>query len=207
MHNRYFAALFTPAVQAEQARHGSQQAYARMNRPEDETVADRLTGAEAAFIAARDSFYLATVSESGWPYLQHRGGPAGFVQVLDEATLAWPDFTGNRQYVSIGNVAGEDRVSLFFMDYARRRRLKVLGRLRVLESAADPELASALEPRDYGAKVQHIMQVKVEAFDWNCPQHITPRFTAEEVDRVVGPLEAEIAELKARLAAAGSIPV
>jgi len=173
---RHFARLaFTPAVQAEQTRIGSRAAYARMEEAGRDDAT--LGAAEAAFIAARDSFTMATVSETGWPYIQHRGGPPGFIRALDPHTLGFAELSGNRQHISAGNLAGNDRVALFFLDHARRRRLKLLGRARVVQDAA---LEAALTPPGREALVQGVMLIAVEAHDWNCPQHITPRFTAEE---------------------------
>jgi predicted pyridoxine 5'-phosphate oxidase superfamily flavin-nucleotide-binding protein len=139
---------------------------------------DRLTGDEAEFIAGRDGFYLATVSASGWPYLQHRGGPRGFVRTLDEHTLGYADFGGNRQYISMGNLADDDRAALFFMDYANRQRLKLLGHVSV---SHDAELIERLAVPGYEARLERAVLIRVEAFDWNCPQHITPRYTEEEI--------------------------
>jgi predicted pyridoxine 5'-phosphate oxidase superfamily flavin-nucleotide-binding protein len=173
---RHFAELaFTPAVQAEQERIGSRRAYARMAESGREDTA--LGPAEAGFIAARDGFMLASVSETGWPYVQHRGGPPGFVHVLDDRTLGFADLVGNRQHVTAGNLAGNDRVALFFLDHARQRRLKLLGRARLVEDAA---LVARLVPPGAEDLGRAAMLVRVEAFDWNCPQHITPRFTAAE---------------------------
>ena len=198
MRHRFFATAFTPSVQAEQARHGSQAGYDRLVSAEDGEP-DGLTSVETDFIAARDSFYLGTVSETGSPHVQHRGGPAGFVHVLDDRTLAWADFSGNRQYVSIGNTAINNRVALFFMDYPGRHRLKVLGRMTTTEIEARPDLRAKLEVAGYGAAIEHAILVAVEAFDWNCPQHITPRFTAAQVEDAVAPLRRQIAELQERL--------
>jgi predicted pyridoxine 5'-phosphate oxidase superfamily flavin-nucleotide-binding protein len=137
---------------------------------------------EAAFVAARDSFYLATVSETGWPYLQHRGGPPGFLKVIGPSTLAFADFGGNRQFVSVGNAATNDRVSLFLMDYAHQLRLKVLGRMRMFDlGEAPPEVVFEVELPGYPARIERVAIIEVAAFDWNCPQHITPRFTAAEL--------------------------
>lgn len=194
MAHRFAELTFTPAVLAAQARLGSQ--AARMladSRPRGQ----RLGEDEAAFIAARDSFYMATVSESGWPYVQHRGGPAGFLRVLDEGTLAFADFRGNRQYLSVGNLSQNDRVCLFLMDYPHRARLKVLGRAERVE---DPALLARLSPPD--ARVEGGFLIRVEAFDWNCPQHITERYTLAEVEAAVAPLRQRIAELEAALSAA-----
>jgi uncharacterized protein len=173
---RHYAELaFTPAVQAAQARIGSQRHYARVAAEGREDSV--LGAAEVEFLGARDSFYLATVSETGWPYLQHRGGPPGFVQVLDGRTIGFADLSGNRQQVSLGNLAGDDRTALFFMDYANRRRLKVLGHLRASE---DPALIARLAWPAEAHRAERAMLLTVAGFEWNCPQHITPRFTAAE---------------------------
>lgn len=189
---------FTPTVRRLQEEMGSRAAYARMDAlPE---AANTLLGeAEAAFISARDSFYMGSVGESGWPYVQHRGGPPGFVRVVDSATLGFADFRGNRQYVSVGNLRTDDRVSLFFMDYSGKRRLKLFGRAR-LAGAEDPVLAQ-LEVADYRARVERGVLIAVEGFDWNCPQHITERYTADEVRNGLEALTDRIAELEAQLAA------
>jgi uncharacterized protein len=174
---QHFAQIaFTPAVQAEQAALGSREHYARVaEQGRDDSL---LSAQEAGFIHARDSFYMATVSATGWPYLQHRGGPPGFVRVLDAQQLGFADFTGNRQHVSIGNLATNDRVALFFMDYANRRRLKLLGHARVVRD--DPALLARLTPAGAERQAESAMVIAVAGFEWNCPQHITPRFSAEE---------------------------
>jgi len=174
---QHFAQIaFTPAVQAEQAALGSRAGYARVAErgPDD----SQLTAREAGFILARDSCYLATVSETGWPYVQHRGGPPGFIQVLDARTIGFADVSGNRQHISLGNLANNDRVSLFFMDYPNRRRLKLLGHARVVRD--DPALLARLTPACAEVPSDSAIVITVAGFDWNCPQHITPRFTAEE---------------------------
>lgn len=176
---------FTPRVRAEQERLGSRDAYARFDAGERHH--DRLGPDEAAFIGARDSVYMATVGATGWPYIQHRGGPEGFVRVLDETTLGFADYRGNRQYVSLGNIADDDRVAFFFMDYANRARLKLLGRMRATE---DPALLARLAVPGYPARVERGFLIEVAGFDWNCPQHITPRFTAAQVEAAVAPLRA-----------------
>jgi predicted pyridoxine 5'-phosphate oxidase superfamily flavin-nucleotide-binding protein len=163
---------------------------------------DRLGPDEAEFIASRDSFYLATVNQDGWPYVQHRGGAPGFLRVLDPATLAFADFRGNRQLVSTGNVARNDRVALFLMDYPGRRRLKILGHATRIEAAAEPELAKALAGDALVPRVERIFAIRVAGFDWNCPSYITPRYTESEVRAVIAPLEARIAQLEAQLASA-----
>ena len=145
-----------------------------------------LLGWQLQFIEARDGFYLASVSESGWPYLQFRGGPAGFVRVLDDQTLGYADFRGNRQYISTGNIDRDGRVALFFMDYAGRQRLKLLGRARIVDAAQSPEWVKRLEVPGYRARVERAVLIAVEAFDWNCPQHITPRYTEAEFEERSG---------------------
>ena len=165
---------FTQAVKEVQARLGSRKNYERMEGGED--FNHRLGVAETEFIQARDSFYMASVSESGWPYIQHRGGPKGFMKVLDEKTLGFADYNGNRQYISTGNFANNDKVSLFFMDYPNKTRLKLLGRIKLVDTA-DHELLTKLQDDDYRARVERAFVIQVEAFDWNCPKHITPRYS------------------------------
>jgi predicted pyridoxine 5'-phosphate oxidase superfamily flavin-nucleotide-binding protein len=198
MGHRFAEIAFTPAVQARQEEHGSRASYARFEGGPPRN--DRLGPDEVAFLEARDGFYLASVSETGWPYVQHRGGPPGFLRVLDPGTIAWADFRGNRQYVSVGNLAGDDRVALIAMDYAARRRLKILGHAEALEVGADDGLAERLAVPGYDARVERAVRVRVAAFDWNCPQHITPRFTLAEVEDAARPLRERVAELEARLA-------
>lgn len=169
---------FTPAVQALQAKHGSRGTYARMQG--EAGPGDGLGPREAAHLAAADSFYLATIGETGWPYVQHRGGPPGFLRVLSPTRLAFADFRGNRQFVSAGNAAADDRASLIVVDYPNRRRLKLFGRLRFTDvAAAEPGLVAAVELPHYRARVERVAVIDVEAFDWNCPQHITPRTRRE----------------------------
>jgi uncharacterized protein len=191
---------FTPAVKAAQQRDGSRARYARSFEGDAEVFNDRLGGSEADFIAAQRSFYMATVSETGWPYLQHRGGPRGFLKLLDDKTLAFADYAGNRQLVSVGNLSGNDRVALILVDYARRLRLKLLGRLAVRELTPDDPLASTLIDPAYRARPQRAMVIAVEGFDWNCPQHIPVRIDAEDVQRALDERDARIAELEQRLA-------
>jgi uncharacterized protein len=200
MRRRFFDLAFTPSVQAEQARRGSRAAYAAAAR-EDHADADELTEREAAFIAARDSFYLASVSETGWPYVQHRGGPPGFLKVIDEKTLGFADFRGNRQFISLGNLKGEDRTALFLMDYPHRARLKVLAHTEVRDLEDDPALAEVLRLPNYKAKVERAILFHLDAFDWNCPQHITPRFTEAELEGALDPLRQRLADLSAENAA------
>jgi uncharacterized protein len=198
MTSRYLNALFSPSVKAAQQHNGSRDAYARRDGPSDKP--DELTVNEIEFIASRDSFYMASVGASGWPYVQHRGGAPGFIKVLGERTLGLADFRGNRQYVSVGNLADDDRVSLFMMDYPRRARLKLLGRARAVSLADAPDLAAVLVDDAYGAKVERGFVIEVEAFDWNCPQHITPRFTLAEMQPSIEILKSRIGELEAEIA-------
>ncbi len=193
--------MFTDTVKAEQERRGSRASYAKMTaRPAPEGLSER----ETAFIEVRDSFYMASVTETGWPYVQHRGGPAGFLRVLSPTQLGFADYRGNKQYVSTGNFKTEDRASLFLMDYPNKARLKILARVRVQSADEAPELAARLHVEGEG-RVEGVFTLAVEAFDWNCPQFITPRFTAEQVREMMAPqfeqLNAENEALKARLAA------
>lgn len=181
---RAFARIaFTPDVHEFQQRMGSRTAYRAAELGEPEQV--QLGDFERAFIAARDSFYLATVGQDGWPYVQHRGGPPGFLRVLDHQTLGFADYAGNRQYISAGNLSGEERVSLFLMDYAGQRRLKIWGRARLVDAEQQPSVLERLDSPHYRARVERGMLITVEAFDWNCPKHITPRYTEAEVRRLL----------------------
>jgi predicted pyridoxine 5'-phosphate oxidase superfamily flavin-nucleotide-binding protein len=199
----------TPSVRAAQEANGSRKMWERFD---GDRAFDRFTDSEIAFIEARDSFYLASVSESGWPYVQHRGGPPGFLRVLDEKTLGFADFRGNRQYISLGNIAADDRVALFLMDYPNRARLKILAHMEARDLAEEPELALRLAVPGYKGKPERALLLHLETFDWNCPQHITPRFTMAEIEAAVSPLRARIAALEAenrelRLRVEGSAPM
>lgn len=196
---RHFAELaFTPNVRAQQERHGSRAQYRRMRETGHQP--DRLGPEEAGFLEAADSFYLATVSETGWPYVQHRGGPKGFVTVLSPERIAFADFRGNLQYVSAGNAAGNDRVALIVMDYVHRSRLKLLGHLHFVDvSEADAELVRKVSPTGYPAQVERIAIIDVAAFDWNCPQHITQRYSRQQVEVMIDSLRAQIANLEQKL--------
>jgi ferredoxin-NADP reductase/predicted pyridoxine 5'-phosphate oxidase superfamily flavin-nucleotide-binding protein len=181
---RAFAKIaFTPNVQAVQTRMGSRDAYRTVELGVTEAVT--LGSDEVDFISERDSFYQGTVSENGWPYVQHRGGPTGFLKVLGPQTIGYADFSGNRQYISVGNLAGDDRVSLFLMDYPGQRRLKIWGRARLIDEATEPDLVARLESPSYRAPVERGVVITVEALDWNCPKHITPRFTEHQVKELV----------------------
>lgn len=186
---------FTPGVRAAQERYGSRDAYAAVAAAA--LPFDGLGEREAAFVEGLDGFYQATVGEGGWPYLQFRGGPRGFLKVLDPRTLGYADFEGNRQYLSVGNLAADDRVALFLIDQANRRRLKVWARARVVDAADDPALAAGLAVPGYRARVGRAVLLAVEAFDWNCPQHITPRWSADELAGMLAPLKARLEALEA----------
>ena len=192
---KFMQLVLTPAVQTAQERYfGKHQVVA--SAPER----DPFTGDEAAFIAHRDSFYMATTNSDGWPYLQHRGGPAGFLKVLGPHQLGFADFKGNRQLLSTGNLDGDDRVALFLMDYANRERLKILGHARVLDARENANLADQLSPTpDLRSKIERLFLIEVVSFDWNCPQYITPRFTEVEVEKQIAPLKARIADLEMQL--------
>lgn len=195
--------FFIPRVKALQQAAGSRASYARLESWE--TRRDRLGEDEAAFLLSeRDNFYLASVGEGGWPYMQHRGGPTGSVRVLDEKTIGFADCRGNRQFVTDGNLQSDDRVVAIVTDYARRARLKVLGRARLVDIDADRALTKALDLGDNEGSVERLLLIAVEAVDWHCSQHITPRFTMEEVRSAVTPLHARIGELEAALQAANA---
>ncbi len=185
---------FTAAVKAVQARRGSRKAYRRMEE-ERGGWQTQVTPELAAFLAERDSVYLATANRAGQPYVQHRGGPKGFIRVLDEKTLGFADFVGNRQYITTGNLAENDRALLFIMDYVERRRVKIWGRAHVVEN--DPELVARLMPEGYKAQPQQAIVFAIEAWDVNCPQHIPQKFDAADVAAAVEKLENRIGELEA----------
>ena len=181
---RAFAEIaFTDSVKAAQSRYGTRKANTGFEF--DEERRDRLNEHEIAFLAERDSFYMGSVGENGWPYVQHRGGPKGFLKVLDEKTIGFADFKGNKQYVSVGNVNANDRVSLFVMDYPNRRRLKLWARARIVHPDEDPELVARLEVPGYRGRVERGIIMTIEGVDWNCPQHITPRYTKAEVEGLI----------------------
>jgi predicted pyridoxine 5'-phosphate oxidase superfamily flavin-nucleotide-binding protein len=184
----------TPGVAAAQAANGSAAYWSgfRGNRS-----FNRFTEAEKSFIAARDTFYIATVAENGWPYVQHRGGPPGFLRVLDDTTLGVADFRGNRQYISVGNLTADNRAALILVDYTAQQRLKILAHTEVKDLKADSELAERLTTPDYKAKVERGLIFNLKAFDWNCSQHITPRFTEAELAVALAPVRNRMAELEA----------
>jgi predicted pyridoxine 5'-phosphate oxidase superfamily flavin-nucleotide-binding protein len=192
---KFMEMMLTPAVQQAQDKYFGKHQVIK-NAPET----DAMTASEAYFIDSRDSFYMATVSETGWPYLQHRGGPPGFVKVLGPNLIGFADFKGNRQLISTGNLETTDRAALFMMDYPNRTRLKLLGHARVLDARENPELLAELAPEPLRNKVERLFLIQVISYDWNCPQYITPRFTAVEVEAYTAGLKARIAELEAQLA-------
>jgi uncharacterized protein len=197
--------VFTPVVKALQERYGSRRQYAK--REASNFGQDGLGQSEEDFLRECDSFYMASTGATGWPYVQHRGGPKGFLKVVDEHTIAFADFRGNKQYVSTGNLMTDDRVALILVDYPRQARLKILGHARILEGDEANELIGKVQDPDYGAVVERVFVIRVEAFDWNCQQHITPRFTEEQIRDALSPvekrmqmLESENAKLKDELA-------
>ena len=195
MAQQYMQLVLTPAVQRAQEKY-----FGRHQSIDLAPGHDPFTAEEAAFIGRCDSFYMATINADGWPYLQHRGGPAGFLKVLGPNLLGFPDFKGNRQLLSTGNLEGSDRVALFLMDYPNRERLKILGHARVLDAREHPDLADELSPdAELRQRIERLFLIETISYDWNCPQYITPRYTAAEVEAASAPLRARIAELEAQL--------
>lgn len=196
-----FASLaFTDSVKAIQEKLGSRASYARM---EKDNYVDGLTENEIDFIAQRDNFYMASFGENDFPYIQHRGGPKGFVKVLDTKRIGFIDFLGNMQYISVGNIANNNNVALIMVDYPAKARLKILARAKIVELKDDPALFNLLNLSDYKFKPERMMILNIEAYDWNCPQHITPRYTLDDIEEAlagqrnyIAKLEAEIKELK-----------
>ena len=184
--------LKTPSIEAARKANGGDTVWANFA---DHRDFDRFTDNERAFIGQRDSFYMATVAENGWPYIQHRGGPTGFLQVLDDRTLGFADFRGNRQYISVGNLSVDDRAALFLIDYPNRARLKVLGHVEFKDLKNDADLARRIAVPGYKAKVERAMLVHLENFDWNCSQHITPRFTPAELESALAPIRKRLIDL------------
>lgn len=195
MAGRYLELLFTPPVQAAQQHY-----YGRAMALPPQAERDALTADEIGYIRERDSFYLGSVSPTGWPYIQHRGGAPGFLHVLDPMRLAFADYKGNRQMISTGHFANDSRVSLFLMDYPQRQRLKILGHARVVDARDEPETLAQLAEPAMRSQVERLFFIDVVSYDWNCPKYITPRFTREEVAALTAPLQARIAELEALIA-------
>ncbi|AKS31582.1 pyridoxamine 5'-phosphate oxidase family protein [Mycolicibacterium goodii] len=198
MSKHYPAIAFTDAVQKAQSEHGSDTFYKRkVIAGRASAGPDALTDDERDFLRGRDSFYLATVSQTGWPYVQIRSGPPGFVRAIDDHTIAWGDFRGNLQYISTGNLSTDDRVAIIAVDYPRRARLKIFGHARIVSAQDDPELARSLADPAYDAVVERSMVVSVEAFDWNCPQHIVSRYSVAELQPTLAGLTEQIEKLRA----------
>lgn len=181
MNQNFTKFAFTESVKEVQEYYDTRNSYARM-----ETSGDRftLTYNEISFIQSRDSFYMGTVGENGWPYVQFRGGPKGFLRVVDETTIAYVDFRGNGQYISTGNINDNNKTSLFLMDYPSQRRLKIWAESTIMQANENEELLKKLQVDDYKARIERIVIFKIQAYDWNCPQHITPRYTADEITQM-----------------------
>jgi len=194
MPHTFGSLVFTPAVKALQERYGSRRQYARFDN--SDSSSGRLGPDESQFIGERDTFYMATLGSTGWPYIQHRGGPKGFLKVIDEGTLAFADFRGNKQYISTGNLSTDNRVALIFVDYPRQLRLKILGRVEIFEGEKAKDWIAKVRDPEYKAVVQRVYVIRVEAFDWNCQQHIIPRYTAEEIREALVPAEKRMQELE-----------
>jgi len=208
MTNTFGSLVFTPVVKELQQRYGSRRQYERLAA--QGTSYQGLGPAEREFIAERDSFCMASIGSTGWPYVQHRGGPKGFLKILDNQTIAFADYLGNKQYISTGNLLTDDRVALILVDYPRQARLKILGHAKIRERAEAGELLEVVRDEGENTFVERVYVIHLEAFDWNCPQHITPRFTVDEIRTILAPfeerlqaLEAENARLRTQLAAKG----
>ncbi|WP_431235315.1 pyridoxamine 5'-phosphate oxidase family protein [Mycolicibacterium psychrotolerans] len=198
MSKHYASIAFTDDVRAVQSEHGSDSFYGRkIVAGKAAPGSDPLTEDEKDYLSERDGFYLASVSETGWPYVQFRGGKPGFIHVVDEHTIGWADFRGNLQYISTGNMTGDDRVAIIVLDYAHQRRLKIFGHARIVTAEEDPALLKTLTDETDDSVVERAVLVDVEAYDWNCQQHITPRFSAAELEPALEPLRAKLAELQA----------
>jgi predicted pyridoxine 5'-phosphate oxidase superfamily flavin-nucleotide-binding protein len=196
---RNFASLaFTDQVKALQKRFGSRATYELV---EKRNVVTGLTESEAEFIGSRDSFYMASIGENGFPYIQHRGGPKGFVKVIDAKTLGFIDFSGNKQYITVGNLMTKSNVALIMMDYPQQARLKIYAKAEIIELNERPDLLKALSLENYKARPERMMLLHVEAYDWNCPQHIVPRYTEEEIEEALAPQREYIKKLEEELKA------
>jgi uncharacterized protein len=195
MGRRFAELAFTPLIKDQQEQHGSRRQYARIE--EHGEPGDQLGPFEREFVAQRDGFYMASVSETGWPYIQYRGGAKGFLRVLDDRTLGFADLRGNRQYITLGNLQHDDKVALFLMDYPTQSRLKILGRAAVHEGDAEAaKLLENLRVPEEKTVAERAIVIHVEAFDWNCPQHITPRYTQDELQEALAPMRRRLAALE-----------
>lgn len=197
MSNKFYEITFTDGVKKAQEENGSRKIYEKVQTGRMQNIV--LGDAEIDFIEQRDGFYMATVGEQGQPYIQFRGGQRGFLKILDEKTLGFADFRGNLQYISIGNLKTNSKAALFLMDYANQRRLKILAEVQVKNAGEVPELIEQLRDKDYQAKIERAVILQVEAFDWNCPQHITQRYTIDEVQTMIAPLNEHIEKLENEL--------
>ena len=197
MANKFWEKMFTKSVRRAQEHYGTRKNYTRIETSSKPADFEGLGDLEKDFIESRDGFYMATVNDEGQPYIQFRGGPAGFLNVLDDMTLGYADFRGNLQYISVGNLAANDRAALFLMDYAHQKRLKIIARVEVKDEAEAPELIETLRMPDYKAKIERAMTLHVEAFEWNCPQYITQRFTINEIKQSMQPIYDRIEKLEA----------
>ena len=207
MAKNFAAIAYSAAVKEMQEKLGSRSSYARMER---DTCIDGLTDNEIDFISQRDSFYMASIGENGFPYIQHRGGPKGFLKVLDSKRVGFIDFKGNMQYITVGNLATNNNVALIMVDYPARARLKIFAKAEIVELKNNPALYDQLDLSEYKYKPERMMVLNIEAYDWNCPQHIIPRYSAEEIEQAFAPqrqrmvqLEEEVKALKARIKDAG----
>jgi predicted pyridoxine 5'-phosphate oxidase superfamily flavin-nucleotide-binding protein len=207
MAKNFGAIAYSDAVKEMQEKLGSRSTYARMER---DTYVDGLTDNEVDFIGQRDSFYMASIGENGFPYIQHRGGPKGFLKVLDPKRIGFIDFKGNMQYITVGNLATNNNVALIMVDYPARARLKIYAKAEIVELKDNPTLYDLLYLNEYKFKPERMMILNIEAYDWNCPQHIIPRYSAEEIEQAFAPqrkrmaqLEEEVKGLKARIKEAG----
>ena len=194
MAKSFGSVVFTPVIKALQERYGSRKQYEKLSQSGDAPA--RLGPEEKEFLGERDTFYMANIGSSGWPYVQHRGGPKGFLKVIDDRTLAFADFRGNRQYISAGNVTTNDRVALIVVDYPRQLRLKILGHAEIFEGEDAKEWVKKVREPGYNATVERVFVIRIEAFDWNCPQHITPRFTEDEIRDALAPVETRMQRLE-----------
>jgi uncharacterized protein len=202
MAKNFASIAFTDEIKFLQDKYGSRKNYERIEKRD---VIDGLTDFEKDFIGKRDSFYIASIGENGFPYIQHRGGPKGFVKVIDKNTIGFIDFSGNKQFITVGNLATHNNVSLIMMDYPARARLKLYAKGEIVALNERPDLFNLLKLEEYQAKPERMMVLHIEAYDWNCPQHITERFTVEEIEEAFAPqreyiskLEQELRELKAK---------
>lgn len=193
MAKNFATIAFTDAVKALQEKHGSRNSYERM---EKFNVVDGLSDNEINFIENRDSFYMASIGVKNFPYIQHRGGPKGFLKVLDKNRIGFIDFSGNKQYITLGNMATNNNVALILMDYPAKARLKIFAKTEIVELKDSPDLYASLNLNDYKFRAERMMVFHIEAYDWNCPQHITPRFTVDEIQAALQPQQEYVAKLE-----------